>query len=214
MASRLFFGDSTLSSERGVQQGDPLGPLFFSLVLHRCVARVRQRCPQEVLGGIDFVVFFLDDGLMAGTAEALAWLVQELEVELAAAGLQLDPGKCTVTPSAGASSDPLPGGLANWKVNLSGDLKVLGAAAAAGEICEGLVAKRARAASVILDLVPDLGDSQASLLLLRACAGYSRLAYNARTMPVDLQSGALHRFDDEVRNACSRMLNRPIPEQS
>ena len=32
-SSHLYFGSSTISSERGVQQGDPLGPLLFSLAL-------------------------------------------------------------------------------------------------------------------------------------------------------------------------------------
>ena len=32
--STLFFGEYRISSARGVQQGDPLGPLFFSLGIH------------------------------------------------------------------------------------------------------------------------------------------------------------------------------------
>eukprot|EP00973_Karenia_brevis_P084055 11662893-Karenia_brevis.AAC.1 len=31
--SRLVFGSHTISSESGVQQGDPLGPLLFALAL-------------------------------------------------------------------------------------------------------------------------------------------------------------------------------------
>ena len=44
--SRLYFGADILSSERGVQQGDPLGPLFFLLPYSLCWSnkkRVRQR---------------------------------------------------------------------------------------------------------------------------------------------------------------------------
>ena len=36
----LFHPMGTISSETGVQQGDPLGPLFFCLVLHKLVATI------------------------------------------------------------------------------------------------------------------------------------------------------------------------------
>jgi hypothetical protein len=35
--SNLFWGDRTLASACGVQQGDPLGPLFFDIALHHWV---------------------------------------------------------------------------------------------------------------------------------------------------------------------------------
>ena len=43
--SLLFFGDYiTITSCVGVQQGDPLGPLLFCLVLHVLVLRIRDLC--------------------------------------------------------------------------------------------------------------------------------------------------------------------------
>ena len=38
--SHLKFGDHMLSSQAGVQQGDPLGPLFFALLLQPVLLKI------------------------------------------------------------------------------------------------------------------------------------------------------------------------------
>ena len=43
--SHLFFGDYIISSQAGVQQGDPLGPLLFCLVLHVLVSKLLNESP-------------------------------------------------------------------------------------------------------------------------------------------------------------------------
>jgi hypothetical protein len=43
-ASRLYVGDEYIWSTTGVQQGDPLGPLLFALVLHPLVHKIRDNC--------------------------------------------------------------------------------------------------------------------------------------------------------------------------
>ena len=37
--SHLFLDKEIIPSQRGVQQGDPLGPLLFSLALHRAILK-------------------------------------------------------------------------------------------------------------------------------------------------------------------------------
>nr|GEV55987.1 hypothetical protein [Tanacetum cinerariifolium] len=58
--ARLYYGKHTLTSCQGVQQGDPLGPLLFAIVLHPLVRKIKDSfnlSPQA---------WYLDDGTIIG----------------------------------------------------------------------------------------------------------------------------------------------------
>ena len=80
--SMLVFDSVSLPSQRGVQQGDPLGPLLFSLALQRAALRVKQRAPPEFANSLDFTVFYLDDAFIAGRYDAVRWFCGALQEEL------------------------------------------------------------------------------------------------------------------------------------
>ncbi|GJR26184.1 putative reverse transcriptase domain-containing protein [Tanacetum coccineum] len=61
-SARLYVGDDHIWSTTRVQQGDPLGPLIFALVLHPLVHRIRDCC--QLL----FHAWYLDDGTIIGDA--------------------------------------------------------------------------------------------------------------------------------------------------
>ncbi|KAI3761763.1 hypothetical protein L1987_52185 [Smallanthus sonchifolius] len=61
--ARLYVGDDHIWSTTGVQQGDPLGPLLFALVLHPLVHQIRDCCK------LLFHAWYLDDGTIIGDAK-------------------------------------------------------------------------------------------------------------------------------------------------
>ena len=61
----------TLRSARGIRQGDPLGPALFALTIHDAILQSREYALSHVPGGLDFTVFYLDDGTVAGDAMAM-----------------------------------------------------------------------------------------------------------------------------------------------
>ena len=72
----LWHSLGQLSSEAGGQQGDPLGPLFFALVLHKVVSAIDadDKCPDPL-----FKAWFLDDGVLAGKKASVLRALSILE---------------------------------------------------------------------------------------------------------------------------------------
>ncbi|CAE7174441.1 unnamed protein product, partial [Symbiodinium pilosum] len=93
-SSRLLFGDSVIQSTCGVQQGDPLRPLFFALVLQPALAAAE--------GPLDLRYAFLDDVVLAGSSVPVCRALDRLTAEAARVGLVLEPTKSeVVVPNSG-----------------------------------------------------------------------------------------------------------------
>ena len=84
----LLCGPQVVSSSRGVQQGDPLGPLFSPLAVHRAL--------NAVPGGAHIQRWYLDDGILLGPPPALEAALGHLMVCLRPLGLSLNLRKTTL----------------------------------------------------------------------------------------------------------------------
>ena len=84
-ASNLYFGDEyIIESEERVQQGDPLGPMLFSLGLMDLV----RSCEPKLSG------WYLDDGSLEGRPDEVLTDLQRVLEMSSELGLQVNPTKC------------------------------------------------------------------------------------------------------------------------
>ena len=81
----LHFGDYTILSSCGMQQGDPLGPLLFSLTLHSIVESIKREVPD-----LNIDAWYLDDGTLCGNSNNLLRALRSAEEDGPARSLFLN----------------------------------------------------------------------------------------------------------------------------
>ena len=119
-------GSKQFVIKRGVRQGDVLSPLLFNSALEDAVARWKRRLARHgwQLDADDSAerltnVRFADDLMLyAKSEQELIYMLDTLQEELAASGLQLNPDKTKVLTTA---APPLP----NFLATAAGEVEVL-----------------------------------------------------------------------------------------
>jgi hypothetical protein len=193
--SNLAFGEFTIDSSEGVQQGDPLGPLLFCLAINPLLADIQS----------EFVSGYLDDIGMGGDVRGVTADVQKLEHNAKARGLSLNHTKCEViglSPSNRRSWDA--SGLRFTECLLQ-DATLLGTPIQAGPgVDKALVGKREDLRLMVgrLSLLP----SHTALFLLRNAFAIPKLLYILRTAPC-CQSVELDAYDVTLRASLTAILN-------
>lgn len=82
--SLLFFGDETIRSATGIQQGDPMGPALFSLG----VDQIARSAVSELN------IWYLDDATLGGEPDIVLADFRDLRVKLNQIGLDVNGQKC------------------------------------------------------------------------------------------------------------------------
>ena len=199
--SHLWLGDEVLSSEEGVQQGDPLGPLLFSLTEQLLL--VNSQC--ELTSG------YLNDFGLGDQLSHLGRRIHDLESEALKLGLTLNHAKCEVfglSPSDVITWRDL--GL-NFIITERRDATFLGAPLSP----EGVESAIAEQGSRVRALTPRLCKmaSHEAFHLLKTCFAVPKVQYLLRSTPA-FAAVAVADLSVAIREALSAVTNIQLDDTS
>ena len=181
--SDLQWLDFIINSEVGSQQGDPLGPLLFALVLH-CFVKILQTMCQ-------FSLWYLDDGNLIVNKTQLIDVIKVLQSnEATEKGLFLNLSKCFIySPKlpVWASSvkyfDPETEMEKTVPSGNSGTV-VLGTPIGSQEFIDDFILQEILIPlEKLLENIKLLKDSHTEFFLFRNCATFCKIAFLLRTLP-------------------------------
>ena len=178
----------TISSEVGVQQGDPLSPMFFCLVLHKIVSAI---VSDENCSSLLFHAWYQDDGVVAGPKHAVSRALAIIQEHGPPLGLFINAAKCKLFSLSDLSMFP-----PEMKRSSVPHLEILGAPIGDAFFCAKVVSQKCAIASKLLSQLEEVGsmDPQVALLLLRQCGGFCKLVHLARSTPPSLIAEGLEYF--------------------
>jgi hypothetical protein len=185
-----------LVSSQGVRQGDPLGPILFSLAIQPALDALKKTHGKVVIRA------YLDDVSALGPPRELCAFFRDYEKRMASLGCIVHPKKCILSTHQDIHAMPFG---ASGVIRCHGGQKLLGAYVAATDEAESewLVGKVSRMTS-FLDRLLHL-DRQCAVPLLRGC-GIPRWTHYVRCHDPEASAEANGRVDYGVGKCVAGLL--------
>ena len=140
----------TISSEVGVQQGDPLSPMFFCLVLHKIVSAILS---DENCSSLLFHAWYQDDGVVAGPKHAVSRALAIIQEHGPPLGLFINAAKCKLFSLSDLSMFP-----PEMKRSSVPHLEILGAPIGDAFFGAKVVSQKCAIASKLLSQLEEVGS--------------------------------------------------------
>ena len=170
----LRYGSYSISSQCGVQQGDPLGPLGFALALHPIIERIQAEVP-----GLLANAWYLDDGTLCGSPDNLAKAFDIVEEDGPALLLNHHKSHLFVPHNSVPLRHLLPSDIPFSSEGFC----LLGSPIGSVSFMEEAIQDRVDKVGLIINRLPDLEDAQMATSLLRSCLAFPKINFSLRTCP-------------------------------
>lgn len=191
-------GQNNLKSCVGVQQGCPLGPFLFSLVLRVLILKIESQVP-----GLKLNLWYLDDGHIVGKFSDLVRCMQIITEFGPELGLFVNQSKCVIY---GKVPDNFPSDV----IRAVDGIMVIGSPIGNRDFVAKMVNAKVCAAAKTLFKSQSLEDPQKELLLLRCCSGAPKMVYWVRTCVPEFIQEELAGFDRVIDDSLQHILGVPV----
>ena len=209
----LVCQEETLHGVRGVQQGSPLGPLFFALALQEVLAELR-----PLFDEASWKIWYLDDGTIFGNLELLEAVLERLETLLPRIGLELNLRKCVlVTVCAQAEINRFPQLAEVSLVDIRDEnagFKMLGVPMGGSVYVKKALEETAAKVEQFCEQLINLDNPQIGFILLRQCCGTCRVVHLMRAMDTNDTARLVEAVDHAVMDSAMAMLRVPCAENA
>ncbi|KAJ9435656.1 hypothetical protein DIPPA_16562, partial [Diplonema papillatum] len=209
-SSKLFTKGREISSEEGAQQGDPLGPLLFSLAIAPIIKQIKAET------GVDLSLFYLDDGFFAGDSECILKAFKKFERACLKIGLKVARDKCEwIMLDESLSRDPQDWGFPKDTKMRKGDaFDFLGAPIGSDQHCAAFLGKKVEELKATFRMLRKMEDKQAAYCLLRACDSFGKMVYYMRAVPGTGVRKTFRKFDALVKDAMEDICELGFSDRS
>ncbi len=209
----LKYDEYFLTSQLGVQQGDPFGPILFCLALHPIIMKAHTLFPDMVQG------WYCDDGQVIASPQVIAEVFSFLVEELKAICLETNfkkteliaLNKSIVSIDQITNDDGLD--ILNTPYFIPGrNFYTLGAPIGERKYCDQFISSKVEKIEKLITKIVDLDNVQISYNLIYYCCSYGKVVYYSRTIPSEYITDQLIRFDNIIKSSFETLISKTIDD--
>jgi len=207
----LYNHSDVILSSCGVQQGDPLGPLLFSVALSPVVEEIQALSPHLNL-------WYLDDGVIVGPPDLLQQAWDIIRSRGPGLGLHPNASKCEwIWLGSSRAPCPLYSGPSPSAIPVTplDDLSILGVPLGPPDIVSAFISKKLfDNLCPLYEKLVAFEDTQSASFLLRVSFSSVRATHFMRTTPLSHWHSVASSFDSSVRRTFESIVGFPLSPQA